>query len=280
MKLVRNAKPIMDPNVVDVLNSVELFKFTKEQPIVFYNKLFTDTHRDWIKESKYFKIKNLNQFPNVYITNGVTDAFSDFYHINKRVSVLRGEYPYHRDIGTKVLDDISEIEPYSAFIISYPFSADGNPHRDWERIIQTCNDKHIKVFLDLCFLGVSYDLYLEIPECVTHVAFSFSKMFCTGAFRTGILYTRYQEPSPIAVQNHWNYTNHVGQSLHYKLMKSFDVDYILDKYLSQYINVCSKNQIGVTKTILFAISQDTLFDREGYANRACVTHYIQDFKNS
>jgi len=270
----------MDESVVDVLNSVELFKFNNEQPIAFYNELFTATHKAWVSESKHFHIDNLDKFEYSYVTNGVTDAFSDFYYINKKVSVLRGEYPYHRDIGTTVLDDISQIEPYSAFIISYPFSASGSPHKDWNRIIQTCEDKHIKVFLDLCFVGVSYDLQLTIPDCVTHVAFSFSKIFCTGPLRTGVMYTRYKEVSPIAVQNHWQYTNHIGQTLHYKLMKTFSVDYILDKYLSKYVSVCADQKVGLTKTILFGLSTDKFYDREGYANRVCVTHYLQDFKNS
>jgi hypothetical protein len=268
----------MDKPVINTLNSVELFKFSSEQPIAFYGELFTKTHRSWISDSKYFKIHNLKQFEYAYVTNGVTDAFSDFYYTNKRVSVLKGEYPYHRDIGTTVLNDISEIETYSSLIISYPFSASGSPHKDWNRIIETCNDKHIKVFLDLCFVGVSYNLNLSIPECVTHVAFSFSKIYCTGPLRTGVMYTRYKQSSPIGVQNHWQYTNHVGQLLHYKLMQTFTVDYILDKYLSKYITVCAEHKLGLSNTILFGLSDDEYYSREGYANRVCVTHYLQDFK--
>lgn len=276
MKFIRNAKPIVDSNVVDALQNLKLFGEYKEQMCAFHQDLFVDTHRNWIKESKQFLINNLDQFEYCYITNGVTDAFNDFYYLNKRVSVLRGEYPYHRDVGITVLDDVSQIEPYSSLIISYPFSGSGNPHKDWERIIETCNDKHIKVFLDLCFVGVSYDLKLDIPECVTHVAFSFSKLFCTGPARTGIMYTRYKETSPIAVQNQWHYTNHVGQIIHYKLMKTFSVDYVIDKYLSKYFDVCKEHNLELTKTILFGLNNDKFYTREGYANRVCITHYLQD----
>lgn len=280
MKLVKNAKPIVDSSVVDALQDLKLFGLHSSQITVFHEKLFIDTHRDWISKSKHFCIHGLEDFSYSFVTNGVTDAFNDFYFVNKTVSVLKGEYPYHRDIGTKVLDDISEIEPYSAFIISYPFSGDGCPHKEWNRIIQTCEDKHIKVFLDLCFVGVSYDLLLTIPECVTHVAFSFSKMFCTGTSRTGIMYTRYKEQSPITVQNHWHYTNHVGQIIHYKLMQKFDIDYIVDKYISKYITFCANKGLGLTNTVLFGITDDETYSREGYANRACVSYNLQDFKNS
>ena len=57
-----------------------------------------------------------------------------------------------------------------------------------------CEDKKIKVFVDCCLFGVSEVPTLDLNhDCITDVAFSFSKTFATGGLRTGVLYRREEE---------------------------------------------------------------------------------------
>ena len=215
-------------------------------------------------------------FSNAYITSGVTDAFNDFYFHYKDICVLKGEYSYHKDLGIKEIDHIGEIKPYSALIISYPFSATGSVHPDWNNIISICEARHVSVFLDVCLFGVAYNLNLTVPNCVTHIAFSFSKMFDTACYRTGILYTRYKTNTPIANQNAWYYTNHLGAQIHSHIMDTFDCDYIVNKYKHRQIEICSEYDIQVTDTLLFGISSDSKWNyfERGITNRMCVSHLL------
>lgn len=271
MKPIRKAIPVKDN---EIKNTIDCFDFANQHSNLILPQTFVEKHKSWIQSSKNFAIEM--EFTNAYITYGVTDAFNDFYFLHKDISVLKGEYSYHRDIGLKELDDIGQIKPYSALIISYPFSATGKPHNDWNRIIETCNERHINVFLDLCLFGVSYDCKLQMPECVTHCAFSFSKTFATSAFRTGVLYTRYSQQTPIANQNKWFYHNQLGAQIHYTLMNKHSADYIVDKYLESSIEVCDYFNIEKTNTIIFGTSNKEKWNRfeRSVTNRMCISELL------
>ena len=278
MNFLKTAKPILDKEVVSVLEDTKIFNNSDEYPVFFYNQQFIKNHRQWISKSKNFKIENLDEFTNAYVTFGNTDAFNDFYFLHKKVYVLKGEYAYHQKIGVKVLDHIGLLDPYSALIISYPFSASGKVHPDWDKIIEFCTDRHCQVFLDLSFFGISCNQHLVIPECVTHVAFSFSKMFCTGSLRTGVLYTRYKNNTPLHIQNHHMYTNHIGTVLHNKLMQNFSPDWIIDKYLQPSKTVCKNFGLEESDTIIFGLGSSPDYDdysREAIVNRVCISREIQ-----
>ena len=280
---IRKAKPIVDKNVVDVLTGVNLFNSSSDNPLVFDQAEFKKTYHDWILSSKLFKIHGLDSFEHRYITNGVTEAFNDFYYLNKKIYVLHGEYNYHDDLGITVLQDIKHIPSYSALIVSYPFSASGNVHKDWNSIIETCEERAIKVFIDCCFFGIAAVQDLDLSsESITHVAFSLSKSFSTGGIRTGILYSRHNNNTPLRVQDrHW-YTQMAGQSFHSELMQNFDPDYIYNKYRETQLEVCKDFDITPSDTVIFGISdskEHKYFDRGGYTNRMCISYALQEFKN-
>lgn len=278
MSFSKNAKPILDAGITEVLKKTHVFNSSKEYPLSFYSTLFIKEHEKWIKSSKQFIIAGLENFSNRYVTFGITDAFNDFYFLHKTISVLRGEYPYHRDLGLCVLDDIDEIEDCSALIISYPFSATGNIHKDWDRIISVCLKKQIAIFLDCSFFGIAENIVLDIAPCITHVAFSFSKVFCTGVMRTGVLYTKNTATTPLKLQHKWIYDNHLGQIMHYNLMKNFGPDYIITKYKTIANAVREQNFFTKSSTIIFGLTSDSNYDeysRDGIINRITISRLLQ-----
>lgn len=271
MDLIRKALPIRDTDIDACINQ---FDFENKNKHIIPHELFTKKHRNWISNSKNFKIDF--DFDNAYITYGITDAFNDFYFQNKTIQVLKGEYNYHKDLGIKQLNHIGEIEPYSALIISYPFSATGSVHPDWHNIISTCEERNVSIFLDVCFFGVAYNLDLTVPDCVTHIAFSFSKMFDTACYRTGVMYTRYKKLTPIANQNSYYYHNHLGAQIHTYIMNNFDCDYLINKYKHKQIEICDSYDLYITNTLLFGTSNDkkwNTFER-GITNRMCLSHLL------
>ena len=279
---IRKAKPIVDRDVVNTLSDVSLLNDSSDNPLVFHQEQFKTQYDSWIKSSENFKVLELDTFKNRYITNGVTEAFNDFYYLNKNLYVLSGEYTYHEDLGITVVEDVYHIPSYSALIISYPFSASGNVHHSWDRIINVCEERNIKIFIDCCFFGISKVPDLDLSSrAITHVAFSLSKTFSTGSIRTGILYTRCDDVTPLKVQNdHW-YTQMAGQAYHSKLLDKFSPDYIYNKYHDKQLEYCRQNDLEPSDTVIFAISTDKeykYFDRGGYVNRMCISYVLQQFK--
>ena len=79
-----------------------------------------------------------------------------------------------KDIGIPI-SNYKDIPFGSRLIISYPFAATGNPHEDWNDIIQHCITWGIDVFVDACLAGVSLGKLDLTHSCITHVALVLAK---------------------------------------------------------------------------------------------------------
>lgn len=277
---IRKAKPIVDNEVIEVIREVTLCNDSGDFPIASNQFQFLEQHREWVNSSSLFHIYGLDTYSSSFVTNGVTDAFNDFYYLNNKIAVMRGEYTYHRDLGIEVLDDIDDIQHDTALIISYPFSATGNPHVMWDKIMTLCAERNVNVFVDCCLFGISKVKELDVSyEFITHVAFSFSKMFSTSGIRTGVLYVKNDYNTPLKLQNEHMYTQMAGQRIHLQLMNTFHPDYIFEKYRDNQVSICNSMGIDVSDTVIFGITNDRDFDyfeRDGYINRICITYALQD----
>ena len=277
---IRKAKAIVDEDVIEVGSSVDIFNDSYDFSILHDQIAFIEQYDKWIHSSKKFKIEGLDKFKNRLITNGITDAFTDFYETTIDLNVLRGEYTYHRDLGIPVLDTYEDIPNSGSLIISYPFSATGNVHFDWDRIMDTCKKRNVDVFIDCCLFGVAEVPRLNLNhDCITHVAFSFSKTFATGGLRTGMLYKRNIERTALQLQNEHFYTQMAGMKIHSELMKEFSPDYMCNKYRHKQIELAKELEIEPSDSVIFGIStkdKDNHFERDGYINRLCLSYALQE----
>lgn len=278
---IRKAKAIVDSDVVAVMSTVDFINDSTDHSILFDQFAFTEKYDSWIHSSEKFKISGLETFPHRLVTNGITEAFGDIYELYDSIQVMRGEYTYHRDLGHVVLDDYKDIEEHSALIISYPFSATGNVHPEWDKIIAVCNERDIDVFIDCCLFGVSEVDTLNLHhDCITHVAFSFSKTFGTGGLRTGMLYKKNIDNTTVEMINSHFYTQMAGMRLHYELMQKFTPDYMCDKYRDKQVELANSLDIEPSDTVIFGISTDKKYDqfeRDAYINRLCLSYALQEY---
>ncbi|MDA9373827.1 aminotransferase class I/II-fold pyridoxal phosphate-dependent enzyme [bacterium] len=278
---IRKAKAIVDSDVVAVMSTVDFINDSTDHSILFDQFAFTEKYDSWIHSSEKFKISGLETFPHRLVTNGITEAFGDIYERYDSIQVMRGEYTYHRDLGHVVLDDYKDIEEHSALIISYPFSATGNVHPEWDKIIAVCNERDIDVFIDCCLFGVSEVDTLDLHhDCITHVAFSFSKTFGTGGLRTGMLYKKNINNTTVEMINSHFYTQMAGMRLHYELMQQFTPDYMCDKYRDKQVELAKSLDIEPSDTVIFGISTDKKYDhfeRDAYINRLCLSYALQEY---
>jgi len=239
---------IRDAEIQDFIGSVGMNVGAIVNPTAFVKR-----HRQWLQNNNFY-IQGLDKFEYGHVTAGCTEAFNEVY--NEPCFVLGGEYTYHRDAGQAVQCPIDFIPSDSRLIISYPFAATGNPHMDWEGILEICRKKNIKVFVDACLAGVSIGKLDLSHPAITHVAFSFSKAFYTGFFRCGVVYTN-ETQSPASTLNKHLYVNHPSLDLHMKLMAEFSSDYIANKYRLKQIDLCKENNLEISDCVLFGLENGT-----------------------
>ena len=240
----KKAIAIRDPEISD-------FVFSQGLNITgpFLPSKFVEKHRQWLKNNSFY-IQGLDKFEYGYVTAGCTEAFAEVY--KERCYVLKGEYPYHRDSKMAIESSLNNIPFGSRLIISYPFAATGNPHSDWKTILEYCQKKNIRIFVDACLAGVSIGkLDLNHPT-ITHVAFSFSKAFNTGIIRCGVVYSN-EENTPASTLNKFLYINHPSIELHLKIMENYSSDYIVDKYRLKQIDLCKEHNLEVSDCVLFGL---------------------------
>ena len=235
---------IRDAQVQDFIQSVGL-----NVNAIINPAHFVEQHKEWLRNNNFY-VEGLDKFAHGYVTAGCTEAFNEVY--KEPCFVLAGEYTYHRDAGVAVQCPIDSVPSNSRLIISYPFAATGNPHQDWESILEICSKRNIKVFVDACLAGVSIGkLDLRHPA-ITHVAFSFSKAFYTGFYRCGVVYTNDAESIASTLNKHL-YLNHPSLDLHLKLMTEFSSDYIVDKYRLKQGDICREHNLEISDCVLFGL---------------------------
>ena len=232
---------------------------------IYAPQVFVQQHRKWL-ENNTFRIVGLDSFKYGYVTAGVTEAFNEVYR--ERCYVLEGEYSYHKDIGTPI-SNYNDIPLGSRLIISYPFASTGNPHEEWNDIVQHCIEWDIEIFVDACLAGVSLGKLDLEHSCITHVAFSFSKAFNTGHIRCGVVYTNQPYSSPASVTNKHLYLNHLSMLLHLELMNNFTSDWVFQKYRIQQIKICEKHNLTQSDCVLFGLKDN---------QRNCISRLLESLQ--
>lgn len=246
-----------------------------------YNvKSFAEKYKNWILSSKNSKVIGLEKFQ-YYLTDGVTGAFSDFEktYPNLKSVAFRGEYPYHRDTGSKRIEDISDLKNGQKLYISYPFAAHGLIHADFNKILNTCEVFDIPVFIDCAYFGAcKFDDLVINHSCIKFIAFSMSKAFSTGKCKIGLCFHN-EKDSFMSLLNQYDYVNHVSLGIHDKIMDDFSPDYMYNTYRSKQLSLCKKFNFEPSDTVFLGYSYTTNikgFDRDGTVSRFGIGFLLVD----
>lgn len=264
--------PILDPGFIKLQSDI------KWEPVDLHK--FVDKYHHWIDSSKHFSILGLDKFKYRSITDGVTGAFYNFdcMYPDKKTTVLKAEYPFHRDTGAKVVNHYSELDSNDKFIISYPYAASGDVPEDFDDIIDYCDLNDIPVFLDLAYFGLSKMPTLSTNrKCIKMVAFSMSKAFATGKCKIGLCYSVDSETTPMRLLNQYSYVNHISASLHSRIMDMYSPDYIYETYKSKQEFIAESLGIDASPTVILCTTFDKKFNgfnRNGTINRLGVSDLL------
>jgi hypothetical protein len=257
--------PIADTGVAESLSVHNVFTQADTQ-------LFIDTFDTWLRSSRLNTLVGLNEYSKG-ITDGVTGAFVDFEHAysHLRTTVFKGEYPYHRDIGIRVITKVGELTPGDKLILSVPFSATGNKPEEYDTIMMHCIENDIPVFIDMAYYGSCKLGTVDLSHsCIKFVGFSLSKTFGTGKCRIGMLYYRDVPTGPTVLLNQYNYVNHVSINIHMPLLEKFAVDYMWNRYNQKQMEIAQELGVEPSSTVFLCItnkSEYNGFSRAGLINR-------------
>lgn len=277
------AQPIEDKEVKEFLSSLNFKEIVDKASQENLPQEYLQFYKMWLQTSQLNSISGLNAFAHQYVCQGVTQAIDEFIsrHRQRRIRFFRGEYPYHRDVLNLTqrqwlwLEE-APLSEQDAVIISHPFSGSGEEHESLKPTLEACEKLNVPVFLDCAFFGICRDISFTLNhKAIESVAFSLSKIFFLGKFRTGILFSRVPCGS-IHIQNSWAYVNRIGATVGLYLMRNFCPDYVVNKYSTAQEQLCRQFRLSASKTVIFGIgdSEYAEFSRDGAFNRVCLSRAL------
>ncbi len=179
---------------------------------------FLDAYRNWASSV----VTGLAAYQFAYASNGSNEAMKDTFNTirvrypNATVGVFTGEYEgatgYVKAAGLPLVEVDRFADPWTAlteklkpgdfFYISHPSALDGMLWPDYPRLVKLCEDKGIRLMVDLAYVGcVAREYQIDVSSAAIHtVFFSLSKM---GMYyqRIGGCFSR--EDNPLLYGNQW-----------------------------------------------------------------------------
>lgn len=285
--LIKPATSILhDPYRVFLLeNNIFEDVLTNKTPVDVQDK-FLDFYPEWIMSSQLNSFQGLDAFENRFVSLGVSQGIDDFvlYCLknNKRLRFSNGEYGYGIEISNVApLFTAESLVHGDAIIISCPFSSTGDIHPEWDKIIETCNNLEIPVFVDCAFFGTCLDIKVNLDHpCIDTVSFSPTKGLNCGNMRTGITFTRRSgKDCSLDILTTWHHGIHLNTYIAYTLMTNFGPDTIPRTYRTSQLEVCNHYGLIPSKTMMFGFGDSTWdhFSRNGFCNRVNIRTAIKDY---
>lgn len=256
---------------------------------------YANCWREWLQYSDHNSINGLNKFDYVDYTQGTSQTFDHFVlkHADKNILVLRGDFQYHACISkfsqftyVNNVEDLTKValgRGMAALIISVPFSDLGKKHPEFYSIMQYCEIMEIPVCLDLAYWGISTHTHLNLGgfSCVKEITCSLSKpFFALENHRVGVRFTREYADDGVSMLNEVNMQNKYSMSLGVHFMRGFGPDWNWATFGEQYVQVCEKQKLTETHTVIFALGnqqQHSEYNRGIPDNyRVCISEFLGD----
>ncbi len=282
--LLRPATPVKDAECRRLIANLRLDEYLSNFEANLDISNYYQEFLSWLQGSRRVELRVPSSFE-PFMCSGVTEGFHDFYirHSQRQLFVLRGEYPYHKDVwhslARPLMDlDTEALHTQACVILSAPFSATGALSSKTKSILEDCSRLDVPVFLDLAFLGLgasfSVNDFLHY-SCVESFSFSFSKMFAMGRMRAGWCWTR-SRGGALKVLDQWKYNNWLGHYVALHCLRHFSFDYMCEKYAPLQKRLCADLSLQPSESFLFGLggAEYDAYSRQGIANRVCLSNLL------
>ena len=277
---------IKDPEIIAFIQNANVNKYMLDP---WSTSKFEDAFKAWIQTGSRYKLRNFDLFKYAGYSQGTQEAFLNFYIMNKdkRFRVFKGDYWWHMDIWSKanfnwayIEDD--DIREGDTCICSYPFALTGQKHKDFEWLVDTCNQIGVELLVDFIYLPNSInsvDIDLS-AECIRSITFSFSKTFPVQCAKIAIRLCKEKPQDPMQMSNDENILNRLASGLALEIMDNFPPDYMVNKYQDKQQHWCNKLGLIPTSVVHFATGPDyTMWGRHEERNWCSPFNAQQDRYN-
>lgn len=206
---------------------------------------------NWLKP-----IVDLTGF-SVYPMNGITEGLDWWWGRSEyKIWSAPGEYQWvdHKKSG---------IFPHYVYQ-SVPSAIDGN---------YCAVDNHVKVALDLAYVGSTDIQKIELHDGVEKIFFSLSKSFGIRNIRTGWYFSRTPDLKREALIDSAKYYNYYAHDVAEKIISSFDIDYIHKRLYNKQVKICNSLNFNPSDTVWLATTKDkeyAKFRRKDNIARICL----------
>jgi hypothetical protein len=241
-------------------------------------KQFLQDYKEWIGHDNNFI--GLNKFEHLDFSAGTTETFSMFYfqHMNKRPRLLKGDFFYHWQMARNYMKQAVEIdaEPLikgDVVVMSCPFSDTGDMPKQFENILERCEDLGIPVMLDMAYINMSNIKEINLDyKCIHTITTSLSKVFPVENHRIGIRFTRELYDDALTAYNQVDYVNLYSVNIGHKLIKRFDNAWLYEKYKDKQYKTCKQMQLTPSRCVIFGLDTEDRYPeykRATNINRLC-----------
>jgi hypothetical protein len=189
----------------------------------------------WLKP-----VVDLSEF-HVYPINGITEGLDRWWgHSENKIWRADGEYQWvdHKYHGSA---------PHYVYQ-SVPSAKDGN----------YCPvDAHVKVALDLAYVGSTGIQKIELHDGVEKVFYSLSKPFGIRNVRTGWYFSRTPDYKLQALIHAAKYYNYYAHHVSERLINSFDIDYVHTRLHTEQTRVCDELNLLRSDSVWLATTKNS-----------------------
>ena len=251
----RLIKPIRDSFVQEIISSATVNEFSPYDQDFNWSERHIPIKRLHNNVLTRFggSLLGLETFPHMYVMNGNSDFL---HHLFTKVDTMAwraGDYSYYgywHNRANKPRMELTEPKAVDDIVVTWPGYSNAD-NTEVEFALQ-CNAK--RLHLDCAYLGTTEPMRLDVKPFET-VSISFSKTLAIPYNRLSVTFSRTAIPE-IELLNKVGYINLAGVRLANHIMSKLPTTYWWDTYGSKLKDVCEKNNLTATKSILFAYEKE------------------------
>ena len=259
-------------DIIDSINNLELSDL--RLPLKTNDRGLIE---EWINKSERMTLNNFSVMENFCYTNGIVDSLNSFISDAKKIYLPTKVYYFYKEIlhnkGVVIKDLFNdEIEEHSKALVELP-----SPWYETEMLkdkIRALKQKNCRVALDLTWLSISNDhIDLDLND-VDEIYFSMNKTWPIQDFRPAFRWSKTRVNDAATFQwDHCTYPK-ISANVFMKLMQSYSLDYVYDKYKPIAKDIMEKFELEPTCVLWFTRHKDIEHD---YENPIWPFYFLDDF---
>ena len=236
--------PVQLPEVTQLIKEYFKEHYNHNYICRYKKELIEEFIKDFIPwlNKGHLKFKGLEDFKNVYITNGVTEfiQIAMVEHSLRPICVEDDYQAFSANASAYIRSGIKLNNKINVITLPFCKTADIHP--------KTCEILDTPCWVDLAWAGNSGIKETFDLSKAEYASFSFSKCFGVQYHRIGICFSK----KPIKImelQKGFEYVNIVGVEFMKYMMNKISPSYLYDKYKDIAHKICADNNLQPTKNL-------------------------------